>query len=83
MNCGTDQGELADALVGGEYGLVEDAVVAAHVQAEQVVVDQPQGHVTGHLGRQGRDLRCALAGLVVQVVLGVQVGAVVGVGLGL
>lgn len=65
------------------HRLGDDAAVAAHVQPQQVVVDQSQRHLSGELGSQHRHIRSVVVGLVVEVVHVVHVGAVVRVGHGL
>lgn len=79
----TDLRELADAFVDLAHSLGEDAAVLTHVQFEQVVVDQSQSHLPGELGRHRRQFTSLMVGFVVEVILVVQDGAVVSVGLSL
>lgn len=81
--CETDLWELVDAFVDLDHSLGEDAAVPAHIQAEQVVVDQSQSHLTRELCRHRRHFTGVMVGFVIEVILAVQVGAVVSVGLSL
>lgn len=75
--------ELVDPFVDLGNSFCDGAVVSAHIQTQQVVMDQTQHHQAGELRRRGRDVAGALARSVVQVVHVVQAGAVVRVRLGL
>lgn len=79
----TDLSKLADAFVDPAHNRVEDFAVSNHVQSEQVVVGQSQSHLASELGRHRRHFTGFMAGLVVEVILAVQAGAVVSVGLSL
>lgn len=73
----THLGELEEAFVHAKYSLLDKGAVATCVQSQQVVVNQAQGHLGSQLGRRRSHLAGLLASLVVQVILVVQVGAVV------
>lgn len=70
-------------MVSTRHGLSEVAAVLAHIQVENVVVDESQSHLASELCRQRCDLTGAMVSLVIEVIFAVQFGAVVSVGLGL
>lgn len=53
--------------------------VALQVQPQQVVMDQPEGHLAGELSGRGGELGRALGRGVIQALFGVQHGAKEGV----
>lgn len=60
--------ELVDAFVDCGHRLADKAAVPAHIQLEQVVVDQSHCHVSSELRRCRRHFTGVMVGLVIEVI---------------
>lgn len=73
--------EQPDVFVDARHSLGESFAVPVHIQAQQVVVNQVQGHLTSKLRCYRRDLVGLIVGFIVKLVHGVQLSAIISVDL--